>query len=236
MLNKFSYFWTLPFVSFLLGYGAMSYVFSVESVATPSVIGLQLTDAFELLSANNLNPRLLAKNEEPDVAPGTILNQNPQQGTKIKPNQSVFLVVAIKPAPVKAPALVNTMFSDSTRQPKSQDLHIKTYSIDNEAYPKGYCIGQHPEQGQTLTGKNIIAYMSSGAPKPLLLPNFKGKSVPDVLEVLTVHGIRPSIVHTDSDKEKHTCDKQCIVHDQRPSAGTILTIDPSKPVQLQLQV
>lgn len=227
--------WLLPFAGFMVGYATMSYFFSIESINTPSVIGLKLTDAFEHLSAHNLNPRLIAKKEIADMDEGVVLHQNPQPTTKIKSNQSVFLVVSTKPAQAQAPQLANAPITDSARKIQDENLRLKQYMIDG-SYPKGFCIGQSPQPGQPLLEKKMIVYVCSGESKPVLMPNFKGKTIDEVVDFLNTYTITPTIMHTQMEKQGHRCDATCIVHDQRPLAGTLITIDGSKKPTVQLHV
>jgi len=89
--------WIFPFSSFFLGYFFLSAWYHVERVKTPSLVGTNLPHAFQTLSQHQLNPRLLAIKEDPDIEQGTILSQTPSAGHPIKPHQPVFLVISKKP-------------------------------------------------------------------------------------------------------------------------------------------
>jgi len=86
----FSFIWIVPFLAFIAGYQVVRLLTHTQTVYVPSVLGLHLTDAIRRLSADQLNVRILAEKEDPDLDEGMIISQTPEQGTLVKPHQSLF--------------------------------------------------------------------------------------------------------------------------------------------------
>ncbi len=227
--------WLLPFISFLAGYQVVAYLYAVESLETPTVIGKTLPDALSILTTHNLNPRLQATKEVPDLPAGTILSQLPSPQTKIKPNQNIYLVISHKTQLYSAPSLINKHITDVTSLLKAAGIKHKIYYLPSN-HPKNNCFSQYPCTGEQLKDTTMIIYVSTGNNKPVLMPTFKGKSVPAVLESIATHPITPSIVHTAEQAAGHVCNEQCIVVDQRPLAGSTIMLEDNKPLHVQLQV
>jgi beta-lactam-binding protein with PASTA domain len=227
-----NYLWTLPFISFLLGYQFLSFFTVANNFPNPSIIGSPLTQAIKALSDNNLNPRIMAEKEEPDLPEGTVLSQTPAAGQRVKPNQPVFLVVARKPKKIPAPSLLNKTADETLLTLHHLNLRSKTYALNAPA-PKDTCIGQIPDAKEPVEGKKMTLYISAGKNPLMLFPNLKGAAMSDVQNCLSSYNFTTKILHTNPIEEGHQC-TLCTVIDQKPLPGSI--IDVRRPVYVQLQV
>ena len=90
MLKK--YLWILPFLSFLLGYQFLSTLTTVHELKVPPLVGLSVTEAVKVLSDNNLNARIMAEKEEPDLR--RLWEESLSPGCKIG-SESKQLVIGI---------------------------------------------------------------------------------------------------------------------------------------------
>lgn len=233
-MNVKNYLWVLPFLSFLSGYYLFSLFYTVKIIQTPALIGTKLHDACKILSQHNLNLRVLAEKEDPDLPEGTILSQTPRAPIKIKQNQSVFCVISTKPKKPKTPILFNKDIAEHFVQLRNLGIRTKAYYLES-SYPKNWCIAQLPGPNEQLEDNTIITYVSAGSHKPVIFPDVKHKPVQDVIEFFTSHNIPVDIIHRNQHiKEDHEC-TQCVVIDQRPLAGSIITLSDEKPLHVQLQ-
>ncbi len=233
ILKNFHYFiWSFPFVSFMMGYFFMYQLFSIDSLQTPGLVGRQLHEVITAISNKNLNIRLLATKEEPDLPTGTILSQKPTAGQPIKPNQSIYIVLSEEPPLPQAPNFIQKKQHSIKQLCKKNNIRTKNYTVAN-TYPADRCFAQHPEPNETIKNHTIITYISDGGKKPLLLPNFKGQPLELVLEFLENHAIKPSLTYT---HRKHNQTQEYTVIDQRPLAGTLITLDATNPLRIQLKV
>src|SRR5579885_325268 len=195
--------WLLPFLSFLLGYQMLAWLYASEAIETPQVIGKSLQEALQILSNNNLNPRLISQKEEADLAPGTVITQSPSAKTKIKPNQSVYLVISCKPAQLKTPNYYTKSSESIAQSAKNNNIRTKIYPIDCNA-PSQSCVGQWPAPDSELQERSMIIYTCNGSKKPVILPSFKQRSVPEVTEFLNQHQIPFSLIHQKQQYPNHS--------------------------------
>lgn len=227
------FFWILPFIFFLAGYYSMHTIYHTDEMPTPSLIGMQLPDAFSVLSQHTLYPRILREKEDSDIPAGTILSQTPAPLTQIKSQQSVFLVIS-KPTPVpRAPNCINVSKKAILSAAQARNIRVKTYSLPS-IYPIDHCFAQYPSANQPIVDNTMIVYLSAGNRKPILLPNFKQLTVHEAQEHLDKHPITLHTTHT-TPTPHHNC-SSCIIVDQRPLAGSLIILDDAKPLQLNLQV
>lgn len=232
-LHIFTHFlWLIPFVSFLGGYQLLSWLYNAPVIETPNVIGMTTAEALPLLSEHKINPRILTTQERPDLPPNTIVHQNPSPKTKIKQNQTLFLVVSTQQEPLSAPELTGKTLPHIMAVLKQLGIRYKLYYLQGP-YPKEYCISQFPPPGHLLKNNKILIYVCNGTPKPIVMPNFKNKPVTQILEFLQNHQVQSTITHR---TPEHSCTPECIVSDQRPLAGSFITLDNEKPLTVHLQV
>lgn len=223
--------WILPFIAFLAGYYLISRFAAIHEFACPRLIGLPIQQAVSTLSDHHLNARIMAEKEDQDLTPGTVLSQNPPPNQRVKPHQSIFLVLS-KKTHLATPLVVGKLWKDIQPELTHQNIRVKTYELESKT-PPGTCIGQSPSAGTPLEDKKMIIYLSSSSTQNLILPTLTGHPVLSVIEALTAHQIPYTIHHTHITQTPHTCDS-CIVIDQKPLAGS--SINPNKPPHITLLV
>lgn len=227
-------FWTLPFICFCAGYLTLSNLYHIEEIEAPALIGCTTEQALALLAQHNLNARLMHFKEDDLLPDGTIISQMPPNGQKIKPNQSIYIVVSKKPQKVKTPSCIGKALHEIEPTLTLHKIHAKKYYITS-IYPQSSCFAQHPNPDQELQDNKIILYLSKGNTKPVIIPNLVKKPLDSVIEFLTRHSMQPEISHYPQEGPDHTC-VTCSVVDQRPMAGSIMTLNPEKPLPIKLQV
>lgn len=224
-----SFLWVIPFVSFLVGYYALSFFYAIPELETPCVVGKPLNKAIAILSDNNLNARLLAEKEDPDLPDYTIVSQTPREYAKIKAHQSVFLVVTRQPDKPKSPHLLGESIDTIRKKIASSALRC-TYHYLESIYPKGQCIAQFPAPHEPLEDGSLLCYISKEPKKMVIWPDFRGKSIEIVQAFLQEKGLTAEI---NTDKKKRP---DGIISDQRPLPGSIVTLDSDKIPPIQLYV
>lgn len=224
--------WFIPFLFFLAGYSCMRFMYYTPQIATPNLIGMQLPDAFGILSGHNLYPRILQEREDSDLPAGTILSQSPGPQTHIKPQQSVFLTIS-KPAPLpRAPLCINVPKKTVLTQTQARHIRAKLYALPS-IYPIDYVFAQYPGANE-IVNDTMIIYLSAGTKKPVILPNFKKLTVQEVKEHIATQPITLQTSHI-RPVPPHDC-SSCVILDQLPLPGSIIALDESKPIQMNLQV
>ena len=211
----------------------MQRIFRTPESITPHFVGKQVHEILPLVTQHNLNIRLIDHKEEADLPEGIILNQTPQGGTTIKPNQPLFIVTTKKPVTARAPQCVGISIDELNPLLQTTDIHPRIYHVPHP-YPEKICFAQSPLPHELLEKNRLTLYISAGNNKPIIWPNFIGIPLQQVIEFLEMYHITPHIindsVHTHYVSSNHT------VIDQRPFAGTLLTLDENKPLSVQLRV
>jgi beta-lactam-binding protein with PASTA domain len=233
MKNPKNYLWLAPFLSFVAGYCIMQRLFRAPESITPHLVGKQIHEILPLITQHNLNIRLIDHKEEADLPEGIILNQTPQGGTTIKPNQPLFIVTTKKPLAIRAPQCIGISVDELTPLLQTADIHPRIYHVPHP-YPENICFAQSPQTNEPLEKNRLILYISSGNNKPIIWPDFIGIPLQQATDFLDNYNIEPHIIN-DSPVKYYT-GIEYTVTDQRPFAGTLLTLDENKPLSVQLRI
>lgn len=193
-MNIKNYLWLVPFCSFILGYGFTQWMFHVESICTPHLIGKYIHEVLPLLSEHKLNIRLIDQKEEADIPEGIILSQIPQPGKPIKAHQSLFIVTTKKPSAIQAPHCLEKHIDHLLPELQKMGLYPRIYKHAHP-YPEGLCFAQSPESDNFLEKNRLILYISAGNNKPVIWPRFIGKSLEEATYFLDEHNIQPYIIN-----------------------------------------
>lgn len=210
----------LPFLFFIAGYLITSSLFYIPSIETPSVVGKPLDEAFSILSHHQLTIQLLDQKEDADLADSTVLAQIPASGQRAKYRQTVFLSLSKQPPLCVAPLVQGKQLADIEQEARLLKLRLKKYFLES-VYPTNSCIAQIPIAGEPIPDKTIIVYISKGDTKEIIWPNFKHKPLDEVVNFLAHHGITPQIIES----PLHEPHEPTMVIDQRPLAGSIISLD-----------
>jgi beta-lactam-binding protein with PASTA domain len=232
-MNIKNYLWLAPFFSFILGYYVMQQLFHIPESITPNLVGKQVHEILPLVTQHNLNIRLVDYKEEADLPEGIILNQTPTAGTTIKPNQPLFIVITKKPLATRAPHCIGINIDQLSHMLQTTDVRPRIYHLPH-SYPEKMCFAQSPQPNESLEKNKLILYVSSGINKPIIWPNFIDLPLHQVIEFLDNYTIEPQIINNSIHKQY--ANTEYIVKEQRPFAGTLLTLDVNKPLSVQLRV
>ncbi|MGE0009227.1 MAG: PASTA domain-containing protein [Candidatus Babeliales bacterium] len=227
-----NFLWALPFICFISTYTILTLIFTAPPIPAPSLIGKQLPEAFTILSHHNLNPRILHEQVDNDVPAGTILSQTPLAGQKIKPYQQLFLTVSKKAEKTIAPSVQGKTYEQVVEQLTKAHIKHKRYDLASKK-PMGTIIAQLPAAGAPLEQNSMILYVSQGNNKPILCPQFIGKTVKEVTQFLETYNIAPEVYHAHTMYDNHSC-ANCVVLNQQPLAGTIIDLHQGLTVQLKV--
>jgi serine/threonine-protein kinase len=226
------FFWTLPFIFFIVGYQAINLFYKTHSIQTPCLIGKTLQQSLEILADSQLNTRLIKEKEDTDIEEGIVLNQNPAPGQNIKPHQTIFLVASKHPTQKATPQIQGLFYDDIIRSLKEQKIRFKSFFLESN-HPEGLCIGQIPEPGQKLAPEGLILYFATTQKTATLFPSFEGLYLEQVASFLESNGIKPKVFHTRTPSKNHDC-SYCIVKEQKPLPGSFVNLKNSVSVQLKV--
>lgn len=225
-------YWISPFIFFLAGYQFLNVFFYQSTTKTPLLIGKTLPKALIALSENNLNMRLIAQREDPDVPAGIIISQTPRAQSSIRPQQTVFLVTSKKPAQPPVPDLRNKTTTDYEKILQELKLRYRCFPLASN-HPENTCLAQIPEPQKELPDGGIILYVSSQDTASVLFPSFKGKSVETVQTFLKKYNLNADVYHTHDVHPSHSC-QHCKVTEQKPLPGSFVSL--KEPFSIQLKI
>ncbi|GAB3237837.1 hypothetical protein GCM10027346_29860 [Hymenobacter seoulensis] len=96
-----------------------------ETIVVPKVTGMNQTDLEDYLDERNLAHFVDDSTYRPDIRPGTVLNQEPKAGEKVKEGRKIYITVAMKNPPViKMPKLTDGSLKNAQMILKSYDLIV----------------------------------------------------------------------------------------------------------------
>jgi beta-lactam-binding protein with PASTA domain len=232
-MNITSILWLMPFSFFLAGYLILSCITHTPTLETPQCIGRPLQQALSLLSACNLTTKIREEKEDDDIPAGTIIDQRPTYKQKIKPHQTVYLVVSKTSKKAAAPLLLGKNVTDIASELKNNGLSHKNYPVPS-AHPHDICIAQLPIAGEPLYEKKVITYTSAPTKQPIIFPDLTRHPAAECIAFLEKHGLNPTISHTQEPAKHHVC-SYCTIIDQKPLAGSIVPFDSTLLVQLLIE-
>lgn len=232
-MNIKNFLWVIPFLSFTFGYWIMHHIMHIPEITIPHLVGKHVYTVLPIVTDNNLNLRLIDQKEEIDLPEGIILNQTPAAGTIIKQNQPIFIVTTKKPPCIHAPQWIGYTIKELQNQLKPHSISTRIYYLPH-IYPEQQCFAQSPHHNEPLENNKMILYISSGNNKPIIWPDFACVCLQEVLNFLEYYQIKPYIIN-DSQALNNRSDEYMVI-DQRPFAGTLLTLDQNQPLSVQLRV
>jgi hypothetical protein len=228
-MNK--YLWLLPFISFLGGYWLMSILYKTKTIQAPALVGQTVQEALRITAGKSLSIRMVKEQEDPDLPAGTIISQNPSPNTPIKGHQAIQCVLS-KKTERRTPRLLGKKIEDMQAELDAMGLTYKIHPIASSA-PDMTCIAQDPAPDTPMTSKMIHVYTAQSTIQQFLFPDLRQKNVGDVKNFLSSAPVIIQVSNAFELPEDHTC-TDCIVSDQRPRPGTIVSLDKEKPIQVQL--
>lgn len=221
--------WITPFVMFIAGYYCAYRLVTPEVYEVPTVVGKSAYEALQLLSSARLHVSIVAQREDSVLPEGTVISQNPAPLQKIKPQQTVFLIVSQKPPVLPIPLFIGRKETEVDALARSHEVTIKKISIPHTA-PRGVCVAQTPQQGTPAQGTPCLVYVSAGKDSRVIMPDCRGLSLTQVVNFFADRAISTELFHASSCNEDRCT---CTIIDQRPLPGTCVDFSRGLCVQLQ---
>lgn len=223
--------WTLPFISFFGSFFLVRSYLHTEFVHTPSLVGSALPAAAKHLAALGLNVRIAAERIDDQLPIDTVLEQTPAPSQKVRPNQSVFLVISKQTPRPKTPDLRGKSKTDIKKILDHLGVRIKERTLINTSAVQDSCLFHLPEAGQPLPSE-VTIFTAVRPHEQLIVDNFVRKPLMQVKKSLEQAGIQPIIRYRLGIQNEP--DGSLVVIAQRPRAGTL--VQPERLHQVELIV
>jgi len=136
---------------------------------------------------------------------------------------------------VTAPRCIGQKIDELAGALAAVGITFKQVAIDS-LQPQGICIAQEPAAGSSLESAQLQLYIAKQPSVSVIVPRFTLLPVSSVKEFLEQSPVIIDIVHEMAQPEGHQCSHDCIITDQRPRAGTIVSFDDKSPLHVQMIV
>jgi serine/threonine-protein kinase len=187
-----------------------------DASEVPSVIGLPAQSARALIESRGFLFVVGEEREDAQSPVGNVIGQKPLMGSRIERGQTVEVVVAKVPAPVKAPALAGLALADAKARIEAGKLTVGKVTEENSAEVKaGLVITQKPaEGGEVKLGTPVDLVVSKGV-GTIPVPGVVGRYLTKAKEELTKAGFTVGNVRARSDDDR----SDGIILEQNPAAN-----------------
>ena len=197
-----------------------------EMLTVPDVTKLTLIEAGKLLESNKMRWQLSDSVYVGSVAPGAVVSQNPEPGSKVKENRNIFLIVNAKaPEKVKMPNVVDLSFRQAKSTLESQGLFVGQL-IYKPDIAKEYVLqqlyrGTEIRRGtEIIKGSEIDLVLGLGLSDELTsVPNLLTYPLLVARDTLTKYFLNFGVIDYDESVVTNADSIKAFIYRQRPVAG-----------------
>jgi serine/threonine-protein kinase len=189
----------------------------VHAADVPSLSGLTPEQARGLLEPRGLLLVLDEERADERASPGTLVDQRPLAGSRVRRGDDVHSAVA---KAVKVPKLVGLMVDaakDALDQVKMKPGALS--EVSSATVPKGQVLATNPSAGGDARSDGTVDLQLSAGPAAALVPSVLGKSKSSAKALLEKAGFVVGTMHTGSNDDYD----QGVVIRQDPAANTSAT-------------
>lgn len=209
-----------------------------ESVQVPDLRGLSLAEAGQQLASADLSFQVIDSvyNEKER---GTVLDQLPKHGSKVKENRIIFLTVNSMNPPMK---VLNVKAGESLRVARTK-LEILGIAFDVEYRPDicNDCVVEMKYKGKTITtgdriskGDRIKLILGIQSNEKVVIPNLIGMRADSALIQIMDRSLQPGVMFFDFSPLTKADSMSARVFKQRPTESLEPEILMGSPVDIWL--
>jgi beta-lactam-binding protein with PASTA domain len=152
---------------------------SAAQVAVPSFVNLAFADAQAQAEALGLTVTRAATEENTDVAPDTVLSQDPAEGVSVPAGTEIKLTVARGPTAVAVPDVRDKAESEALQLIVAQGLTVGTRTTAfDPTIVLGNVVSQSPGAGIIVAPGTPVDYVVSEGPEPTPTPTVVPTATP----------------------------------------------------------
>jgi serine/threonine-protein kinase len=199
------------------------------TVGLLDVTGYMLADAQKDLTRDRFKVNVISKFDP--SAKGTVLDEKPKPGAKLREGSTVTLTVSNGPAPVKMPNLVGKTLDEARAVAAKMGF---TVSVSEEApianVPPHVVATQETTPGTSINAGDTVYVVVSKGGGLAQIPDVQGKMYADALQTLQGAGFQTAVTYAVSNPGP---DNGTVINEQ-PQGGS--TAEKGTQVQLWLSV
>jgi hypothetical protein len=185
-------------------------------------------------SKNGLSIRLLREQEDSYLPEGIILDQIPHAGSKIRPNQHIFVTISKKPKAVIAPNFLNQTYEFITSRIAKKAIKPSIFWFNSPFYPVNICIAQSPLPNHDLVDRKLILYISSGEQKLYIVPNFYKLPCSHFKKYFDNSNIKLDVFHKKGKKDKDGNEVEDRIYNRKDFDRTLVIEERTQAVARKL--
>jgi len=156
----------------------------------PGVIGLSQRLAEGRLRAAGLAVEIGDGRYSVDVAVGSIVDEQPPPGTRLRKGTKVLLIPSLGPRPVEVPDVTGKKEEDATKTLTDLGLEVTVRRDFDDTVAAGLVIRQSPDPKTELQEGAKVTITVSKGPPPVDLPDVVGQPAADARATLEALGFK----------------------------------------------
>ena len=207
-------------------------------IVVPEVTGLYLEEAKAIIEAEGLNFFVTDTTYSNKTPLGTLVEQDPRAGSKVKPGRVVYVIHnAYARKPIALPNLQDLSLRQAERTLQSLEIKVanvtyvpstfKDIVIEVRKGEQKVMVGSHLEEGDSIT----LIVGNGESESKVSTPNISGCSLAEATAKLRNNSLGLGFVEYDVEPTEEN-EGNYIVYSQSPKSGTI--IDAGTPVGVKL--
>ena len=164
-----------------------------ERYDVPKVVGEELKAAKQAIKDRNLKVGDISRAYSDSVKDGVVISAKPDEGTSVRPDTQVDLVVSKGLPPVDVPNLLGK--SESDAKAALDDANLKYQKTDEQhsmKYAAGQIMSQSPGAGTSLEQGSTVSVVVSLGPPMVEVPNVVDKPLEEAIKLLDAAGLKYS--------------------------------------------
>ena len=192
-------------------------------VEVPSIVGMQVGEATEILEQLHLNREVIGERFDPEIPKGVVLSQHPPAGGSIKAQRKVQVILSLGAKTNPVPDLRGSPLRVARLMASHAGFELGNISeISLGGLPKGQIIQQFPPaNSKELLSPKIDVLVSQGSSSRYVMPDVTGQSLNKVLLFFEKHGFKLGKIQYRNDSNV----SRGAVIKQFPEPGYMLTED-----------
>ena len=163
-----------------------------ESFNVPNLVGLDETEAVQLLAYSKLNVGEV-RYAFSDLEEGAIVSSSPPAQELLESGANVDLLISrgLSASKIEMPQLVNLPLEEAVKRLKAVGVNrIETVVADANYRRVGQVVNQRPQAGRvTMPSAPVVLYYAMNDPNVVSVPNVKGMTVQQAYDALSAVGL-----------------------------------------------
>ena len=215
-------------------YGVWTFVTSeTEAVTVPEFVNMPIEEAYRLAEERGIVLNELKSDVSDEIPKDYVSWQDPVSGTKIMPEETVFIIVSegASLGDISIPDVSGMSYEIARQIITEEGLEYITEEMPSLDVPRGYVISQSPKRDTKVSeGHTVTLFVSAGSPTTEELPSeipvpaLIGKSQEEAKVVCDEYGLAFSAMQVTDTRPYGTVLKQSPLPGTPSGKGTQVTV------------